>query len=116
MVFDAPPVGLIASRGNDQGGLMLKIQRVEKDEQVRLALSGRIEAAHVAELRRLIDDESRHRAITLDLKEVQLVDRDTVMFLARCESAGITLENACSYVREWIAREERWNSKSSNQA
>jgi len=84
---------------------MLKIQRVEKGEHVSLVLSGRIEVAHVAELRRLIDDERRHRVIALDLKDVRLVDRDTVLFLARCESAGMTLENACAYVREWIVRE-----------
>ena len=78
---------------------------MEEGEQVRLVLSGRIEVAQVAELRRLIDDECRHGAIVLDLKEVRLVDRDAVMFLVRCESSGITLENASAYIREWINRE-----------
>jgi hypothetical protein len=40
--------------------------------------------------------------IVLDLKEVRLVDRDVVKFLARCESQGAKLENCPLYVREWI--------------
>jgi hypothetical protein len=29
-----------------------------------------------------------------------------VGFLARCETAGIRLENCAEYIREWIAREQ----------
>jgi len=73
-------------------------------------LSGRIEAEHLPELRRLIEGEDRQRAITLDLREVKLVDRDAVSFLAQCEAAGATLENCPAYVREWIARERAESS------
>ena len=41
----------------------------------------------------------------LDLKEVTLLDRDSVRFLIRCESDGIQLVNCPLYVREWITRE-----------
>ena len=41
----------------------------------------------------------------MDLKEVTLVDRKTVRFLARCESDNIKVENCPAYIREWIARE-----------
>ncbi len=68
-------------------------------------LSGRIEAEHLPELQRLIEDEHRKRVVTFDLREVRLVDRDAVTFLADCEGAGATLENCPVYVREWIARE-----------
>ena len=84
---------------------MLRIQRSEHGQGVRLMLSGRIEAEYLPELRRLIEGEDRQRAVTLDLREVKLVDRDTVSFLAQCEAAGATLENCPAYVREWIARE-----------
>ena len=83
---------------------MLKIQRSMDGENVRLALSGRIEGQHLAELQRLIEEASRH-PITLDLEGVRLVDRDAVAFLARCEATRIRLENCPAYVREWIATE-----------
>jgi ABC-type transporter Mla MlaB component len=84
---------------------MLRIQRSEHGDGVRLMLSGRIEAEHLPELQRLIEREDRERAITLDLREVTLVDRDAVTFLAQCEAAGAALENCRAYVRDWIARE-----------
>ena len=91
---------------------MRRTQRYEHSEGVRLMLSGRIEAEHLPELRRLIEREDRVRGLTLDLREVKLVDRDAVTFLAQCEAAGATLENGPAYVREWIAR-ERAESNSS---
>ena len=84
---------------------MLSIQTFEHGQGVRFMLSGRIEAEHLPELRRLIEGEDRQRAITLDLREVKLVDRDAVTFLAQCEASGATLENCAAYVREWIGRE-----------
>jgi hypothetical protein len=41
----------------------------------------------------------------LDLHEVDLVDRDTVRFLARCAAGGVQLEQCPAYIREWIERE-----------
>jgi len=84
---------------------MLRIQRFEDGEGVRFMLSGRIEAEHLPELRRLIEAEHLTRVLTLDLREVKLVDSDAVSFLAHCEAAGATLENCPAYVREWIASE-----------
>ena len=84
---------------------MLRIERSEPGEGVRFVLSGRIEAEHLPELRRLIESEGRQRVLALDLREVKLVDRDAVTFLAQCEAAGAKLENCPAYVREWIARE-----------
>src|SRR5262245_59072792 len=84
---------------------MLRIQRYEHGDGVRFMLSGRIEAEHLPELRRLIEGEGGQRALTLDLKDLKLVDSDVVTYLAQCEAAGATLENCPAYVREWIARE-----------
>jgi hypothetical protein len=67
-------------------------------------LGGRIEAEHPPELQRSMEGEDRERAVTLDLREVALVDRDAVTFLAQCEAAGAALENCRACVREWIAR------------
>jgi ABC-type transporter Mla MlaB component len=87
---------------------MLKIQRSIVDaDNVRFALSGRLERQHIAELQRLIDEDAPHNVVTLDLEEIRLVDREAVGFLARCEAAGVRLENCAAYVREWIASEEQ---------
>ena len=85
---------------------MLKIQRSIDANNVRFALSGRLEHEHIAELQRLIDEDAPHHVVTLDLEEIRLVDREAVGFLARCEGAGIRLENCSTYVREWISREK----------
>jgi hypothetical protein len=66
-------------------------------------MSGRIEAEHITELQKLLSSGTEERPIVLDLKEVQLVDRDVVAFLSQCESAGATLRNCPKYIREWIS-------------
>jgi len=43
--------------------------------------------------------------IVFDMKEVNLVSREVVQFLGRCENDGITIQNCPPYIREWIARE-----------
>lgn len=83
---------------------MLRIDRSANGE-VRLTITGHVDAAHVAELQRLVDAESAgHRPIVLDLK-VKLVDREAVGFLVRCEASGIRLDNCPAYLREWIGHE-----------
>ena len=69
-------------------------------------LSGRIETPAIAELRRLFDLQTNYRDIVLDLKDVRLVDRDVMGFLARCEADGVKLENCAPYIREWMEREK----------
>jgi hypothetical protein len=85
---------------------MLKIQR-KSNGRVLFTLSGRIEAEDIDELRRLFELEDISRKIALDLRDVTLVDRDGVKFLAACEVNGIQLENCPAYIREWIGRESR---------
>ena len=85
---------------------MLKIQR-KANGKVIFTLSGRIEAEDIDELRRLFELEAPGCHIVLDLKDVTLVDRDAVKFLAACEADSIKLENCPAYVREWIGRESR---------
>jgi hypothetical protein len=85
---------------------MLRIQR-KANGKVIFTLSGRIEAEDIDELRRLFELEDISRKIALDLRDVTLVDRDGVKFLAVCEVNGIELENCPAYIREWIGRESR---------
>jgi len=85
--------------------MTLRIQISAKAEAVAFTLSGRINAEEVVELQRLFEVEGQDHRIVLDLREVKLVDRDAVIFLARCEANGAQLENCPTYIREWIARE-----------
>jgi hypothetical protein len=85
--------------------LTLKIQISMKGEVVVFTLIGRINAEEVAELQRLFEDEGQDCRIVLDLKEVKLVDRDAVRFLAAYEGNGAQLKNCPAYIREWIVRE-----------
>ena len=68
------------------------------------ALSGRMEAEEVAELKALFDTE--YRSIVLDLRDLKLTDRAAVKFLRGCERDGMKLENCPAYVREWMDREK----------
>jgi anti-anti-sigma regulatory factor len=80
---------------------MLRIRRSEDAGSVVFALSGRIEETDVPDLKDLVEAESAV-AITIDLSEVRLVDRQAVKFLAACETRGITLRDCPAYIREWI--------------
>lgn len=84
--------------------MVLKIQR-SANAKIIFTLSGRIEVDDVAELRRLMALETANRLLALDLRDVTLVDREAVKFLAKCEADSIELENCPAYIREWIKRE-----------
>jgi ABC-type transporter Mla MlaB component len=84
---------------------MLRIQRMDDDGGVRFMLSGRLDDEYLPELRRLIEAEEPLRPLTLDLRDVKLVDREAVRFLAEWEASDVTLANCPQYVREWIVRE-----------
>jgi anti-anti-sigma regulatory factor len=81
---------------------VLKIRRSEDSGPAVFALSGRIEETRVPELQKLIEAEAEVAAVTLDLQEVRLVDREAVRFLAACEARGVKLRNCPPYIREWI--------------
>jgi hypothetical protein len=82
---------------------MLRIQRFVSEGSVLLILSGRIETENVTELSSLVAAESM--PILFDLREVSLVSREVVQFLAQCQDIGIIIQNCPAYIREWIARE-----------
>jgi len=49
--------------------------------------------------------EQESRPLTLDLKNVRLVDDEAVKLLAIHESNGVRIDNCPLYIREWIRRE-----------
>ena len=70
---------------------------------MEFALSGRLQFKHVSELHSLIRQEEFK--VALDLREVNLLDREAVEFLVACEMDGVSLNNCSPYIREWVTRE-----------
>jgi hypothetical protein len=85
---------------------MLKITRASNGEVV-FTLSGRMDVENIAEFNSLLMSEAKDRRLVLDLKDLTLVDRNTVSFLARCEAESIEIRNCPPYIREWITRQNR---------
>lgn len=83
---------------------MLKIMRAANGEVV-FTVSGRLDEENLVELKTLVTSEAKDRRITLDLRELTLVDHDSIRFLMRCEANSIQLKNCPAYIREWITRE-----------
>jgi anti-anti-sigma regulatory factor len=84
--------------------MTLRIQKSDEHNRVVLTLVGRIQANQVSELEALLGSETDHNLV-LDLKDVKLVDRDAVRFLARSEAEGAKLRNCSAFIREWISQE-----------
>jgi len=73
-----------------------------------------MDSESVAELERLFNAETSGSRIVLDLKDLTLVNREAVAFLAKCET-HMQINNCPPYIREWIRRErlERESDESS---
>ena len=91
---------------------MFKIQRSSDGKFVVFTLSGRIKASRLGELEKLLESEADDHSMSLDLKEVKLVDRDVIGFLASCEAKGVKLANCPAYIREWIEKETAQSEES----
>ena len=91
--------------------MVFRIERFVGEEDITvLRLSGRIEAEQVDMLRELLEQEKGKVAI--DCREVTLVSREAIRFLASIEAQGIELRNCADYIREWIAGERRRKQRS----
>jgi hypothetical protein len=82
---------------------MLRIEKLIDGSSIVLKLSGRIKEAYLAQLHSEI--EKSRNVSKLDLRDVNLVDRQSIRFLIRCDSRGIQLANCPLYIQEWISRE-----------
>jgi anti-anti-sigma regulatory factor len=83
---------------------MLKIRRTINGEVI-LKVSGRMDAENVDDVKKSLESDVDGRRILLDLRDLTLVDREAVRFLAECETDGVEITNCPAYIREWIARE-----------
>jgi hypothetical protein len=84
---------------------MLRIETLLGKTSTVIRLSGRIQEESLSQLQTEI--EQCTNTPTLDLKDVNLLDRPSVRFLMRCELQGIQLVNCPLYIQEWISRERR---------
>ena len=89
---------------------MLRIER-SANGQVVFTISGRMQTEEIEEFQRLLAAETPGQALIFNLRDVTLVNRDAVAFLAGCEAKGIKLESCPLYVRNWIDLEKRQNMK-----
>jgi hypothetical protein len=87
---------------------MLRIERTRigthDDAFVLFTVSGRLDAEHLRELQRVLDQDAGLRR-QLDLADVSLVEREVIGYLRRCTGDGIQLVNCPIYIIEWIAAE-----------
>lgn len=84
--------------------MVLRIESTSHGHLKILRLSGRLQTEDLEQLKAQI--ESSNQKIVLDLEELKLVDRDSVSFLAACETNGVRLRQCSRYIRNWIAREK----------
>ena len=73
------------------------------DDIVALCVSGRITEQDVETLRSVIEQEAG--TVAIDLKNVVLIDREAVKFLAQREPNETVIRNCPPYIREWVTRE-----------
>jgi hypothetical protein len=73
--------------------MTFRIETAARERFTVFILSGRIETQAIAELKRLFELQTDCRDLVLDLKDVSLVGRDVMGFLAGCEADGVKLEN-----------------------
>jgi len=78
-----------------------RIDRLSIEQGVVLRISGRISGEDLDVLRTALEEG---RIVAVDLREVELVDRDAVTLLARTEGNGIELRHCAAYIREWVTR------------
>jgi hypothetical protein len=93
--------------------MSFRVERVGEQDLIVMRVSGRIRGGDVPALSELLGQEKGR--VVIDLTEVALVDRETVIFLSVTEASGVELRNCPDYIREWIARERLRGDRSTPQ-
>lgn len=76
--------------------------------EVRLALSGTVDAATLVELTRLTGQAvSAGERVVVDLSNVRLVNREAVRFFSHGAGRQAELVDCPAYLREWLRSEGR---------
>jgi hypothetical protein len=83
---------------------MLRIER-SANGQVVFVLSGRMQTEDIEQVRQLLVAEAPGRRLMINLRDVTLINRDVVAFLAECEGNGIELACCPLHVRSWVDQE-----------
>jgi hypothetical protein len=81
-----------------------RIDRLSTPGGFVLRISGRIAAEDLDVLRIALAES---HVVAIELSQVELVDREAVVLLARTEAEGIELRNCPAYISEWITKERR---------
>lgn len=84
--------------------MTLRIERNAVHGRTVLRLIGRVKAECLPEI--LAQLEATEPPPALDLREVTLVDVETVRFLTTCEQSGIELLRCAQYIRQWMTTEQ----------
>jgi anti-anti-sigma regulatory factor len=84
--------------------MTLRIQKSDDDQRVVFRLIGRIQAEQIPELKTVLCTTPADHLI-LDLKDVKLVDREAVRFLAQLEADGAEFKTCSAFIRQWISQE-----------
>lgn len=97
---------------------MLKIEQVrESSSRVTVRLAGRLSADQLAPLQTFLDAAAQQgRAATLDLSDVDRVDREAVRFLVGEAARGCHLVHCPAYVAQWCRAEVRRRDRSRRRA
>jgi hypothetical protein len=95
--------------------LTYRIQRSTTPDTVTFTLSGEIGSEQVAGLREFLANEP-DGPVVLDLRDITLVDRAAVRFLASVEPGEIRIVNCPEYVRSWITAERSWQDERRHQS
>lgn len=84
---------------------MLRIER-SANGHVVFTLIGRMQTEDIEQIQQMLGVETPGHQLTFDLRDVTLVNQESVTFLADCKGKGIKLENCPLYIRNWIDREK----------
>jgi ABC-type transporter Mla MlaB component len=84
---------------------MVRIEKAIDRTATVLRISGRIQEEYLSQL--WTEIERCADRPKLDLSEVTLLDRSSVLFLVQCEAEGIQIINCSLYIQEWMSRERR---------
>jgi hypothetical protein len=84
--------------------MTLKIEKHSDLRRTTIRLIGQMQADHLSTLQALMDGSGQR--IMLDLRELALVDLESVRYLANCRKHGVALLHCSPYIKNWIAKEQ----------
>jgi len=87
---------------------MLRIDKKRRRPKgATIALEGRLVGPWVDELRRVVDEETAPRAVTVDLRGLSFGDGEGVALLRALRDAGVKLVGGSGFVGALIGSEQR---------